>query len=818
MIRRISTSRLIVIFSLVIAMMLVTVACSSGDDDSLTKAELEAVLAAQQPAAAPAGPTAAEIAALVQPSGPSAGEIAALVSSAVADAVESAVPEGVSSADIAAAVEAAVAAGASDGLTAADVEALVSKAVEDAVAGAQTPLTAAQIAAIVDAGIAAIPAAEVIEIIVEVEPDAPVLAGSPFITTDPQGGNIWPSIVLNNVPSSFQEAPMLAALVASGDLPPVEERLPTNPLVIEPADGIGKYGGTWFRAFTGPADGQNMERPLKDHLLYFDTGMTDVQPNIAESWTVNDDATVFTFTLRTGLKWSDGDDFTTEDIMFWYNQMLLNDDINPTTPAWAVHGGETLLYEKIDDVTFRVTAAKSYGLFIPLIASVIVAGPHTRGDSGGGGYAPSHYLQQFHPDFVGLETATANAVAAGFDNWSNYFLNRNHANANPDSPMMTAWRVTQSISTSEWAFERNPYYWAVDTDGNQLPYMDKVVLTLAENLEVLNLRAIAGDFTVMGRHIDIAKLPVFLENATAANYRVQFWRQPQSGIANLSFNESWDGDAELATFLQNVEFRRALSMGLERDQINEVFFLGLGSTAGLCKGFSDPDNPGKYFGEDDVQFNPDPANAALDALGLDKKDSSGFRLLPSGERLVLQLPGVVAAFEDYVGIGEMVAEQWKKNLGISVVVQGLERSLHSERAQANELMLQNWESSGRDSVLITPTHLLPVAGALFTDVLGARWFDGRDEAREPVSSFIKEQQVLYAEGISTSDPAVYLANAQRVVEINCEMVNPITTVMNKPTYVAIIKNNVRNIPNSLPFSFHAQTSGNGFPETWWLDE
>ena len=327
MIRRISTSRLIVIFSLVIAMMLVTVACSSGDDDSLTKAELEAVLAAQQPAAAPAGPTAAEIAALVQPSGPSAGEIAALVSSAVADAVESAVPEGVSSADIAAAVEAAVAAGASDGLTAADVEALVSKAVEDAVAGAQTPLTAAQIAAIVDAGIAAIPAAEVIEIIVE--PDAPVLAGSPHITTDPQGGNIWPSIVLNNVPSSFQEAPMLAALVASGDLPPVEERLPTNPLVIEPADGIGKYGGTWFRAFTGPADGQNMERPLKDHLLYFDTGMTDVQPNIAESWTVNDDATVFTFTLRTGLKWSDGDDFTTEDIMFWYNQMLLNDEIPP---------------------------------------------------------------------------------------------------------------------------------------------------------------------------------------------------------------------------------------------------------------------------------------------------------------------------------------------------------------------------------------------------------------------------------------------------------------------------------------------------------
>ena len=794
MFRRIPTSRLLISFSLVIAMMLVAVACSS-DDDGLTKAELEAALAAQKPAAA---------------SGPTAAEIASLVSSAVADAVENAVPEGLNSADVAAAVEAAVAAGKSEGLTAADIESLVSKAVEDAVSGGPTPLTPAQIEAIVAAGIAAIPAPEIA--------DTPSLAGSPFITADPQGGNVWPSIVLNNVPSSFQEAPMLAALVASGDLPPVEDRLPSNPLVIEPADGIGKYGGTWFRAFTGPADGQNMERPMKDHLLYFDTGMTDVQPNIAESWTVNADATVFTFTLRTGLKWSDGNDFTTEDIMFWYNQMLLNEEINPTTPAWAVHGGETLLYEKIDDVTFRVTAAKPYGLFIQLIASVIVAGPHTRGDSGGGGYAPSHYLQQFHPDFVGLATANANAEAAGFDNWSNYFLNRNHANANPDSPMMTAWRVTQSINTSEWAFERNPYYYAVDTDGNQLPYMDKVVLTLAENLEVLNLRAIAGDFTVMGRHIDIAKLPVFLENATAADYRVQFWKQPQSGIANVSFNESWDGDAELATFIQNVEFRRALSMGIEREQINEVFFLGLGSTAGLCKGFSDPDNPGKYIGEDNVQFNPGPANTALDALGLDKKDSSGFRLLPSGERLTLSLPGVVAAFEDYVGINEMIAQQWKNNLGILAEVQGLERSLHTERAEGNELMLQVWESSGRDSVLITPTHLLPVAGALFTDVLGARYFDGRTPSREPVSEFIKEQQVLYAEGISTSDPAVYLANAQRVVEINCEMVNPITTVMNKPTYVAITKNNVRNIPNPLPFSFHAQTSGNGFPETWWLDE
>lgn len=299
----------------------------------------------------------------------------------------------------------------------------------------------------------------IVERPVEVTP-TPEPIRSPFITDDPDANN-WPTIYdssgnLFPKPSSYKEAPMLAAMVASGDLPPLEERLPENPLVIRPAGGIGKYGGTWYRAFTGPADGQNMERPMKDHLLFFNTGMTDPQPNIAESWTVNDDSTEFTFTLRKGLKWSDGDDFTTEDIMFWVEHIWDNEDLTPSKPAWSMHGGEPLQFEAVDDQTFKVTAAEPYGIFVQLVASVIVAGPHTRGDRAGGLYAPSHYLQQFHPAFVGDDVAQQRASDAGYDNWATHFLFRNHANANPDSPMMTAWRVTQSISTNEWAFERNP--------------------------------------------------------------------------------------------------------------------------------------------------------------------------------------------------------------------------------------------------------------------------------------------------------------------------------------------------------------------------
>jgi peptide/nickel transport system substrate-binding protein len=347
--------------------------------------------------------------------------------------------------------------------------------------------------------------------------------------------------------------------------------------------------------------------------------------------------------------------------------------------------------------------------------------------------------------------------------------------------------------------------------------MDGVVLDLAENLEVLNLKAIAGEFTVQGRHIDLSKLPVFKENSDKGNYRIQFWRQPESGIANLYINQSWEGDGgavdtETAKFLNNRDFRAALSMGIERDEINEVFFLGLGETGGLCAGWDDPNDPGHYIGEHLVEFNPDEANAMLDAIGLDKKDADGMRLMPeTGEKIVVVHSVAVAAFEDYEGIDSMVIEMWKKHLGIDGKLDAQERSLWSSRRDENETMLNSWESSGRAGAIITPNHLGIVGGGGF---IAPKWSDEHMDGKI-APGWIGEWQKLYDEAVS--DAAAYAPNLQKVVELNCVNANPITTVMNKPTYTAIIKKNVRNVPNPLPFSYHAQTSGNGFPETWWLE-
>jgi len=632
-----------------------------------------------------------------------------------------------------------------------------------------------------------------------------------------EGDVSWPSLS-DTMPSSFSESPMCAAKAEAGEIPALADRLPENPLVIQPAESIGEYGGTWYRAFTGPADGQNMERPMKDHILFFGTNMTDVQPNIAESWTSNADATEFTLTLRKGLKWSDGDDYNTDDIMFWYDHMVQNEDLVPTPPSWMKSGGEMLEFTQVSKETLQINSAEPYGLLITLLASVVVAGPHTRGDSGLGLYAPSHYLSDFHPDVIGLDEANAKAEAAGYENWAKYMLFLNHANANPDSPMMTAWRVVKPITSDQWALERNCFYYGVDTEGQQLPYMDNVVLDLAENLEVLNLKAIAGEFTVQGRHIDLSKLPVFTENSDKGNYRIQFWRQPESGIANLYINETWEGDGgavdtETASFLQNKDFRAALSMGIERDEINEVFFLGLGEIGGLCAGWDDPNDADHYVGEHYVEFNPDEANELLDSIGLDQRDADGMRLMPdTGEKIVVTHSVAVAAFEDYEGIDSMVIEMWKKHLGIDGKLDAQERSLWSGRFENNETMLNSWESSGRAGAIITPNHLGMVAGGGYIAPAAA---DAHQADGTYADGWIGEWQKLYDEAVS--DGSKYTENLQKVVELNCNNVNPITTVMNKPTYTAIIKKNVRNVPNPLPFSYHAQTSGNGFPETWWLE-
>ncbi|MCB0127752.1 MAG: hypothetical protein KDE58_36055, partial [Caldilineaceae bacterium] len=209
----------------------------------------------------------------------------------------------------------------------------------------------------------------------------------------------WAEIV-DTVPGSFQEAPMLAEMVAAGELPPVEERLPSDPLVIEPAEMIGQYGGVLRRAYTGPGDNQNIERWNNDHHIFWNTGATELRPRIIKAWESNEDASVWTFHLREGMKWSDGEPFTADDYIFWYEHIVSNELLMPTPPWWMMWGGELAVMEKIDDTTFTIQFAAPFPAWLEVLSTSTVAGHFNGGETGGGFVAPHHYLEQFHADFV----------------------------------------------------------------------------------------------------------------------------------------------------------------------------------------------------------------------------------------------------------------------------------------------------------------------------------------------------------------------------------------------------------------------------------
>src|SRR5262249_31636352 len=227
-------------------------------------------------------------------------------------------------------------------------------------------------------------------------------------------------------PKTFQEAPQLAALVKAGKLPTVAERIGQDPLVIKPVHEIGKYGGTWRRGFTGPADWSAGVRVAgTDRLVGWDYTGSTLVPNIAKGWEVSADGRSITFHLRRGMRWSDGHPFTTDDFMFWFEDMYQNKDLTPTPTPYMATGRGAGEVEKIETYTVRFTFPDPYYAFPLVVAGVSpIGGQAHEGLNARGGYAPVHYLKQFHPRYVPKDELDRKVKEAKFDNWVNLFKSK----------------------------------------------------------------------------------------------------------------------------------------------------------------------------------------------------------------------------------------------------------------------------------------------------------------------------------------------------------------------------------------------------------
>jgi len=612
----------------------------------------------------------------------------------------------------------------------------------------------------------------------------------PEVVTDPA-----------KLPKAFHEAPQLAEQVKAGKLPPVAERIGQDPLVIKPLHEIGKYGGAWRGGFTGPADFWNGYRCCSgpDHLMFWDYTGDKVTPNIAKGLDMQDGGRTWVLHLRRGMKWSDGKPFTADDLVFWFEDIYRNKDLVPTPSAAMAINGKQGVIEKVDTSTVKFKFPEPYFMFPDMLAgSTDVGGQAWRGAVGLGAYAPAHYLKQFHPKYVGQAELDKKVKDAKFDSWVRMFLYKNDWSLNPDLPVLSPWKTVTPANTPTWTLERNPYSVYVDTAGNQLPYIDRVVLTLAENLEVINLRAIAGEYDWQQRHLDLGKLPVFLENQVKGGYKVYLDPGDYGGDMVIKFNLNYDADPEIAKWFNTTDFRRALSLGIDRDQINETFWLGTGTPGSVVPTDSNKYNPGPQYRKLWATLDVKKANEMLDKIGLAKKDAEGFRLRSDGKgRLRIEIMTLGGQFVQFTQISEMIREQWKK-IGIDLQVQEVERSLALKRTAANEQQLGAWNNDGSEHLFTFPLHVFPfeVATVASSGPLYAKWFQSAGTQGKEPTGRLKELMDKYRKAFGVPEKE-RIELGKEVWKIAADEVYIVGVIGMGPASmgVRVVKTNMGNVPS-----------------------
>jgi peptide/nickel transport system substrate-binding protein len=520
------------------------------------------------------------------------------------------------------------------------------------------------------------------------------------------------------------------------------------------------------------------------------------------------------------MKWSDGAPFTADDFVFWFEDIYSNREIVPTGIADMSPAGKPGKIIKVDEATVEFQFEVPYFLLREMLAGdTLIGGGMSVGmyqNRSFGCYAPTHYLKQFLPKYSSEDDVNKMARAQGFENWVRMLNNKKDWNLNTDLPVLGPFKTVKPINTPTWVMERNPFYYAVDTDGNQLPYINQVIMTLAEDLEVLNLRAMAGQYDMQERHIDIAKLPVILENRDRGGYDVHLDLAFNGSDTTIHFNQSYTADPEIAKWLTNADFRRALSLAIDRDQLNQTFWLGLGKPGSTAPAESMPQCPGKEWLSKWSTLDLAQANKMLDALGLTKKDGDGYRLrTDNGQRLRLEVQ-TVRAFLPWPQQMEMVAQHWRR-AGIYAEVKEMERVLAFTRTQNNEHHIHVWTNGGTELLYLFPRHAIPVDPTeAFMGPEFAKWFSSNGRlGREPTDPNLKRIYELFRSASGQKDDERN-KTAQEIWKILVDQQYSIGTVGQSPALmgVRLASRKLGNIPSRACIAQHCRTPGSSRPETF----
>ncbi len=609
------------------------------------------------------------------------------------------------------------------------------------------------------------------------------------------------------------ESPLFADLVIEGKLPPVIERVGSEPVVLNGVDGIGRYGGTWLHVVGSPSEVGVMGAYYSGAtLVRFSPLGYPIVPHIAKSWESSPDKREWTFYLRRGMKWSDGHPFTAEDILY-----RLNVELNPNlpgniTPDWMKIGGKRGEIVKIDDNTVKFVFPQPYGTFLERLARATDF------------CAPRHYLEKYHPKVGDIDLIETTLKARRLpSSRSLYILLKSWAN--PEHPRLWPWIYRTYKANPPHVFVRNPYYWAVDLEGNQLPYVDQCLFEV-KNYNLIPISASSGAITFLIWNMDLS-YTLLMSQREANDYEVYHWFPATRSryLIHPNLNLLIDPDNPVTQMKHDLlidkRFRQALSYAINRQQVIDIVYNGVGEPAQLSPGRE------SYFHHEKLHKNfteyaPEKADQLLDMIGLTKRDSEGYRTFKDGTRMIWDYSLPVGEDE---GPTELIIEDWGR-VGIRAIRRSPSLPLFWTQQNARQLEISIWATESEFNPIVGPKRFL---GATGLQALGySNWYFrggllGDPEATQfggiepPIDHPLRRSMEIAESVFSATTHKEQRENFNKIFDIAAENVWSIN-ITTPPPHPVVVKNNFKNVPRLAFYGNRLHPPSHAGLETFYFED
>jgi len=594
--------------------------------------------------------------------------------------------------------------------------------------------------------------------------------------------------------ASFNEAPSLAAEVASGTLPALAERLPKDVAVVRTREGAAAtYGGELHVIGSNGDEGvySQFTEDIQQGLWMFDANYKGVHPNIAKGWTLSEDGKTLTLYLREGMKWSNGDDFTADDFVFWWEEIKLNTDFNQELEVKYQPGGEVMGVKKIDTYTIEYTFAAPYFR----APEVVLADPV---------YCPSKFVKQYMPKYN--PDAETLAKSEGYETWqqaAQYHCNNNYG-GDLKAPFLNPW-ILKDVKGESALFVRNPYYWRVDTAGNQLPYADSIliIITQGDQGSPVSVRAMNGEIDWETGGISLGDYPVLKQGEASGPYKVYLYPDTATSTAMGFALNYTDKDPINQQLFNDLRFRQALSLAINRADIDSTLFLDQTApfTAPVSPAWTGyEDWMGTYYAEYDVAK----ANTLLDEMGLQWDANHQWRLRSDGQPVYILGEYCVTWLSYAQDLLAIVKDNWAA-IGVNFDPKEVGEDTLMARYAANENSIGIWNSDGGSEAnaraaypirLEPPWHWKNEGCCIMSAGPWRQWWDTKGaEGQEPPQE-VKDLFGLVDQWLDTprTDPN-YTTLINQIIKINVDNLYYFGTV-SAPPRVVVVNNRIGNLPEA----------------------